>query len=210
MKAVLAAAVLALGLVPTAGAKLTDVVVLVGADGRSFVQPLDQETWSALGRLDAALPPPRAGYVLAYPMLREGVPARWGRWYPQAGVYCSGWRSGLEAGCGQVPTSVALRLPRRGMSLFYRGPTTLARLVRGNTVLPVAGNDAAAIELAFAMRPAMRPEGAPRGCTGFRAAWRGPAARRRTTGFCVSRSGGLYAGGTLFPLAPPTARALLL
>lgn len=212
VKALLATVLLAVVFVPAAGAKLGNVVVLVGADGRSFVQPLVPGMWSALGKLEPGTPTPRAGYLLAYPMLREGLPARPGRWYPQLRIYCSGWRSGIEAGCGRMPDGVARGLAgRRGVSPFYREPTTLARLTRAGVPLPVAGNYAAAIELAFAMRPAKRPAPPwrPWRCTAFRAEWRGPAERTRSTGFCISRAGGLYAGGTVFPLAPPTARAIL-
>lgn len=212
MRSLLALTTLAavvLGAAPSAGAKLGDSVVLVGADGRSFVQPLRPGMWSALGRLDA-VEPPRAGYVLAYPLLRGGLPARPGRWYPRARIYCSGWRTGVEAGCGAIGEEVARRLAGgRGVPLFYRSPKTLARLWRAGVAQPVAGNVSAALELAFAQYAWSRAAGVPPGCVPFRAVWRGPRARARPTGFCVGRAGGVYTGGRVFALPPPTARAVL-
>jgi hypothetical protein len=193
--------VLALVLVPSAQAKDVTSVLVVGPKGPAVVVPyrVVEEPLSHL-RLVAA---PAEPYLLVFPLMR-GLPARPGRWFPGAGVVCGGWRSGVEAGCASAP---ALRhrlgaIARRG--LFEGEPARLLALSRSGSPLLPYGNEATAVKLAL-LRNGIQGI-PPADCVAFTARWSEPGPPRT---FCVSRAGGLYANGRVYPLAPAAAAYLI-
>jgi hypothetical protein len=190
----------ALVALPAAQAKELTTVLVVGPRGPTLVEPY-RVVQEPLGRL-RPVAPPSGGYVLVFPMMR-GVPARPGRWFPHAGLLCSGWRSGVEAGCASAPRLGGSLGSGAATGLFRREPVRLTSLRRaGRTLLPY-GNEATAVKLALYQRGSrMSP---PAGCLTFTARWTRAGWPRS---FCVGRGGGLYAGGRVYPLAPPTARFL--
>jgi hypothetical protein len=190
----------ALVALPAAQAKELTSVLVVGPRGPTFVEPY-RVVQEPLGRL-RPVAPPRGGYVLVFPLLR-GVPARPGRWFPHAGVLCSGWRSGVEAGCASAPRLGGWLGSGVATGLFRREPVRLTSLRRGGRELPRYGNEATAVKLALYQRGSRRRP--PADCLTFTARW----TRAGWPGsFCVGRGGGLYAGGRVYPLSPPTARFL--
>jgi hypothetical protein len=193
-------ALLALVVLPAAQAKELTTVLVVGPRGPTFVEPY-RVVQEPLRRL-RPVAPPNAGYVLVFPMLR-GVPARPGRWFPQAGVLCSGWRSGVEAGCASAPGLGGWLGSGAATGLFRREPVRLTSLRRGGRTLSPYGNEATAVKLALYQRGSRaRP---PAGCVTFTARW----TRAGWPGsFCVGRGGGLYARGRVYPLPRPTAAFL--
>lgn len=199
----------ALAVAPVAVGKEGMSVVVIGPTGPPLVEPPNVfRAVVALGlRLEA---PPREPFALVYPLMRNEIPARPGRWYPRSATYCSGWRSGIEAGCTSAP---ALRgwLGAGIATGLYRGePVRLLALAReGKPLLPY-GNEATAIKLALQLGYGTR-EAAPGGCIRFTALWSRPGWPKT---FCVRRGagvaqGGLYAIGRVYRLAPAVARLLL-
>ena len=204
MKLVLAVIVVALAAASAASAKNGTSVLVVGPKGPTFVEPF-RIVVGPLARLRLALPPAEP-YVLVFPLMRGGVPMRPGRWYPRAGVLCSGWRSGVEAGCSTEPQLRGWLGSGIATGVFVREPVRLASLVRGGVALPPFGNEATAVKLALAQRSQART--APDDCVSFTARWTGPGAGRPRS-FCVSPGGGVYAGGRAYPL-PPSAAAFVI
>ncbi len=201
MKWLLVVAVVVLAFPAGAAAKRVETLVLGRPSGRSVASQLSPELWALWGRLEPR-PAPAGGYMLVYPLMERGIPARPGRWYPAAGVLCSGWRSGIEAGCGPVPLELASRLAgERVIGLFRVEPTTITRLTRRGVAQAVPGNVSVAVQRAFNQFASARPARAPSDCVMFRAAWRGPLASGRPDGFCVAPAGGVYAGGRAYPLS---------
>jgi hypothetical protein len=193
-------ALLALVALPAAQAKEGTFVLVVGPRGPTFVEPY-RVVQEPLGRLQPVAPP-RGGYVLVFPVMR-GVPARPGRWFPRAGVLCSGWRSGVEAGCASAPRLGGSFGSGVATGLFRREPVRLTSLKRGSQALPRSGNEATAVKLALYQRASRASP--PARCLAFTARW-------TQTGwpesFCVGRGGGLYARGRLYPLPAQTAAFL--
>jgi hypothetical protein len=190
-------ALLALVALPAAQAKELTSVLVVGPRGPTLVEPY-RVVQEPLGRL-RPVAPPSGGYVLVFPLMR-GVPARPGRWFPRAGVLCSGWRSGVEAGCASAPRLGGWLGSGVATGLFRREPVQLTSLRRGGRALPRYGNEATAVKLALYQRWARRSP--PADCLAFTARW-------TQTGwpgsFCVGRSGGLYVGSRVYPLPARTA-----
>jgi len=190
----------ALVALPAAQAKALTSVLVVGPRGPTFVEPY-RVVQEPLGRL-RHVAPPREGYVLVFPLMR-GVPARPGRWFPKAGVLCSGWRSGVEAGCASAPRLGGWLGSGVATGLFRREPVRLTSLRRGSRALPPYGNEATAVKLALYQRGSRASP--PAGCLAFTARWTRPG---WPGSFCVGRGGGLYASGRLYPLPPLTAAFL--
>jgi hypothetical protein len=190
----------ALVALPAAQAKELASVLVVGPRGPTFVEPY-RVVQEPLGRL-RHVAPPREGYVLVFPLMR-GVPARPGRWFPKAGVLCSGWRSGVEAGCASAPRLGGWLGSGVATGLFRREPVRLTSLRRGGRALPPYGNEATAVKMALYQRASRASP--PAGCLAFTARW----TRAGWPGsFCFGRGGGLYASGRLYPLPPLTAAFL--
>jgi len=193
-------ALLALVALPAAEAKELTSVLVVGPRGPTFVEPY-QVVQEPLGRL-RPVAPPSGGYVLVFPLVR-GVPTRPGRWFPQAGVLCSGWRSGVEAGCATAPRLGSWFGSGVATGLFRREPVRLTSLRRGGRTLSPYGTEATAVKLALYQRgPRARP---PARCVAFTARWTQAGWPKS---FCVGRGGGLYARGRVYPLPRPTAAFL--
>lgn len=193
-------ALLALVALPAAQAKELTSVLVVGPRGPTLVEPY-RVVQEPLGRL-RPVAPPRGGYVLVFPLMR-GVPARPGRWFPHAGVLCSGWRSGVEAGCASAPRLGGWLGSGAATGLFRREPVQLTSLRReGRTLLPY-GNEATAVKLAFYQRGSRASP--PAGCVTFTARWTQAGWPKS---FCVGRNGRLYASGRVYPLPPRTAAFL--
>jgi hypothetical protein len=190
----------ALVALPAAQAKELTSALVVGPRGPTLVEPY-RVVRPALGRLQPVAPP-RGGYVLVFPLLR-GVPARPGRWFPRAGVLCSGWRSGVEAGCASAPRLRGWLGSGVATGLFRREPVQLTSLRRRGRPLSPYGNEATAVKLALYQRGSRASP--PAGCLTFAARW---TQADWPTSFCVGRSGGLYAGGRLYPLPLRTAAFL--
>jgi hypothetical protein len=191
---------LALVALPAAEAKELTSVLVVGPRGPTLVEPY-RVVQEPLGRL-RPVAPPSGGYVLVFPLMR-GVPARPGRWYPRAEVLCSGWRSGVEAGCASAPRLGGWLGSGVATGLFRREPVRLTSLRRGGRTLSPYGKEATAVKLALYQRGSRaRP---PAGCVTFTARW---TQSGWPGSFCVGRGGGVYARGRLYPLALPTAAFL--
>jgi hypothetical protein len=191
---------LATALAPSAQAKDVTSVLVVGPKGPALVVPyrVVEEPLSHL-RLVAA---PAEPYVLVFPLMR-GLPARPGRWFPGAGVVCSGWRSGVEAGCAPAP-ALRRRLSAAATGLFEGEPARLLELRRGGSPLLSYGNEATAVRLALLRHGVRRTP--PPGCVAFTARW---SEQHRPRRFCVPPAGGLYANGRVYPLAPAAAAYLI-
>jgi hypothetical protein len=190
----------ALVALPAAQAKELTSVLVVGPDGPTFVEPY-RVVQEPLGRL-RPVAPPRGGYVLVFPMIR-GVPARPGRWFPRAAVLCSGWRSGVEAGCASAPRLGGWLGSGVATGLFRREPVQLTSLRRGGRALLPYGNEATAVKLALYQGGSRASP--PADCLAFTARWTRAGWPRS---FCVGRGGGLYAGRRVYPLPPRTAAFL--
>jgi hypothetical protein len=190
----------ALVALPAAQAKELTSVLVVGPRGPTLVEPY-RVVQEPLGRL-RAVAPPSGGYVLVFPLMR-GVPARPGRWFPRAGVLCSGWRSGVEAGCASAPRLGGWLGSGAATGLFRREPVRLTSLRRGDRALPRYGNEATAVKLALYQRSS--PASPPADCRTFTARWTHSG---WPGSFCVGRGGGLYAGRRVYPLPRATATFL--
>jgi hypothetical protein len=190
----------ALVALPAAHAKELTSVLVVGPRGPTFVEPY-RVVQEPLGRL-RPVAPPSGGYVLVFPIMR-GVPARPGRWFPRAGVLCSGWRTGVEAGCASAPRLGGWLGSGIATGLFRREPVQLTSLRRGGRALPRYGNEATAVKLAVYQRWSRRSP--PADCLAFTARW---SRAGWPESFCVGRSGGLYVGSRVYPLPARTAAFL--
>jgi hypothetical protein len=205
MRAVLVVLLLGLTFTSSAAAKEGRSVVVLGPNGRTLVEPFapfDKVLEEFPSRPPLELP--QGGYVWVYPLMAAGIPMRPGRWYPRSGLLCSGWRSGVEAGCVSAPRLRGWLGSGVYTGLFTGRPTVLARLRRRGTSLPPDGNVAVALELALAQPGAAGAR--PHACVEFDARWSGPRAAGEPRSFCVSAAGGAYAGGKVYPLGGPTAR----
>jgi hypothetical protein len=189
----------ALVALPAAQAKELTSVVVIGPR-ETLIEPY-RVVQKPLGRLRPGAPP-SGGYVLVFPLLR-GVPARPGRWYPRPEVICSGWRSGVEAGCASAPRLGGWLGSGAVTGLFRREPVRLTSLRRGGRALPRYGNEATAVKLALYQRWSRASP--PAGCLAFTARW---TQAGWPGSFCVGRGGGLYAGRRLYPLSLATATFL--
>jgi hypothetical protein len=193
-------ALVALAVAPAVLAKEGLSVVVLGPKGPPLVEP--PSVFRAVMELRLQLvAPPREPYVLVYPLMRNGVPARPGRWYPRSGTLCSGWRSGVEAGCATAPRLRGWLGSGIATGLYRGEPVRLLSLVREGASLLPYGNEATAVKLALQQHGL--PAAAPVGCVRFTARWSQPG---RPASFCVAPKGGLYAGDRMYPLAPATAR----
>jgi hypothetical protein len=205
MRRALLVSLIALVCAPAAAAKEGKAVVVIGPNGRALVEPFAPFT-SVLGQFDIKGAVPTGPYVLVYPLMERGIPMRPGRWYPSAGVLCSGWRTGVEAGCTKAPH---LRgwLGRGVATGVFRGePTRLTSLVRQRIQLPAYSNEATAIEMS--LNQVGRTTATPRDCVSFAGRWTGPRASMRPKSFCISSAGGIYAAGKQYPL--PRSAALFV
>jgi hypothetical protein len=192
--------IVALALPAAAQAKGGDSVLVLGPGARALVAP-----WAPV---DAAIPntgplaPPHEPYVLLYPLMRDGVPMRPGRWYPHSRVICSGWRSGIEAGCRTAPQLRTWLGSGSATGVFRVEPARILELVRNGVSLLPYGNEATAIKLALGQRA--RAAARPADCVTFRLRWSGPPGR--VTSLCISPQGGVYAAGLVYPLPATAAR----
>jgi hypothetical protein len=186
--------------VPAAASKDGTAVLVIGPNGKALVEPFAPFTYvfENFDLVAKSLAPPTAPYVLVYPVMQEGIPMRPGRRYPRAGVLCSGWRTGIEAGCTTVPKLRNWFGSGLRTGLFRGVPTQLASLTRGGTRLLRYGNQATAIEMSLNQIGRAAPT--PGGCVSFSARWTGPRASMQPTLFCVSPGGGVYADGKHYPL----------
>jgi hypothetical protein len=199
MRLALLATVVFLVAAPAADAKEGRSVLVVGPRGLTFVEPY-RIVEAPLSRLQLRAPPTE-GYVLVYPLMNGGVPMRPGRWYPRAGILCSGWRSGVEAGCTTEPQLRGWLGSGVATGVYRREPGHMTTLSRSGTQLLPYGNEATAIKLALNQRSGI---GSPPGdCVAFRARWN--AATSGPAALCVGRRGGLYARGRVYPMPVATA-----
>jgi hypothetical protein len=203
MRVVLASALVALTLAPAALAKGGDSVLVLGPSSRALVAP-----WAPV---HAAIPdggplaPPREPYVLLYPLMRNGVPMRPGRWYPRSRVVCTGWRTGVEAGCVRAQQLRPWLGRGTATGVFRVEPARILTLTRNGVSLLPYGNEATAIKLSLGQRA--KAAAAPSDCVSFAVRWSGPPGR--PTSLCVSPKGGVYAAGLVYPL-PATAALFLI
>lgn len=143
---------------------------------------------------------PSGGFVLLYPLMEKGVPARPARFFPDSGVACSSWDRTVLGACGRLADAVAIRLAR--LPVLAGEPTVLRSLIVGQRPGIVESNGAVAIELAF-NRPQLsrRAPKRPANCLALRATWTGPQASTRPTRF-RSCNAGLWSRGRLYPAGP--------
>lgn len=207
----LVVALVAVVVASAALAKGGATVVALGPKGPPLFEP--PEVFRTVMRLRLRLvAPPREPYVLVYPLMRNGVPARPGRWYPRSGTLCSGWRSGIEAGCASAPGLRGWLGSGIVTGVYVGEPVRLLSLEREGTSLLPFGKEATAVKLALQQRGVRART--PAGCVPFSGRWSEPG---RPASFCVAYQppagpayawGALYAGGRRYPLAPATARFL--
>jgi hypothetical protein len=196
---VLLVAFVAFVALPAAQAKEVTTVLVVGPRGPTFFEPYELVK-EPLGRLRPGAPP-SGGYVLVFPLMR-GIPARPGRWFPKAGVLCSGWRSGIEAGCASAPRLRGFLGSGVATGVYRREPVRLTSLRRASRTLPRYGNEAAAVKLALYQRGSRAS--LPAHCVAFTARW---TRAGWPESFCAGRRG-VYAGGRVYSLPPATAAFL--
>ena len=160
MRRALLVSLIALVCAPAAAAKEGKAVVVIGPNGRALVEPFAPFT-SVLGQFDIKGAVPTGPYVLVYPLMERGIPMRPGRWYPSAGVLCSGWRTGVEAGCTKAPHLRGWLGRGIATGLFRGAPTRLTSLARQRIQLPAYSNEATAIEMSLNQvgRAARAPNG---------------------------------------------------
>jgi hypothetical protein len=189
-----AAALLA---VPSANAKTLTKVVAVGAGGTSV--ELRGLGWESL-QTSPVDTPPSGGFVLLYPLMEKGIPARPGRFFPDSDVACFSWNRTVVGTCGRLADAVATRLA--GLPVLIGEPTVLRSVIVGQRPGIVESNGAVAIELAFNRPQLSRPAPKrPTNCLVLRATWVGAQASTRPTRF-RSCGVGLWSRGRLYPAAP--------
>lgn len=182
--------------VPAAPAKVLTKIVAVGAGGVSV--ELHGLGWAALQTTPSTAP--AGGYVLIYPLMERGIPARPGRFYPTTGTGCFSWDRSTLGTCGSIGEDFARRLA--GLPLFDGEPTILTGLTVAGRAGRVNSNGAVAIELAFARtRIAKAMAKRPANCLAIAARWTGDDAALRPRRFW-SCPAGLWAAGKLYPAAP--------
>ena len=196
----------ALVLVGVASAKEGKAVVVLGPSGRPLVEPYAPFA-QVVRNIEPASRPPAEAYVLVYPLMERGIPMRPGRWYPRSATLCSGWRTGVEAGCTTAPRLRGLLGTGVWTGVFRGEPTRLVSLRREGRPLLAYGNEAIAIEMA--LNQAGREASAPSKCAAFTGRWAGRRARARPTSFCVAANGGIYAEGKLYPLVATAAQFVI-
>lgn len=202
------AAGVALALTPAAAAKEGKAVVVIGPSRQPLVEPFApfRSTLDQFG-LSPTVRPPGTPYVLVYPLMEQGVPMRPGRWYPTEQLLCSGWRTGIEAGCIYAPRLRGLLGTGIATGLFHQPPTLLAKLTRRQTPMPAAGNEATAIEMSLNQNS--RPANQPADCVPFTAQWTGPQRTAKPRSFCIAPTGGIYLKERVYPLAAGAARFVI-
>jgi hypothetical protein len=205
MRRALLVLLVALVCVPAAAAKQITAIVVIGPSGQQHVKLL---TPLVTALQDFGVAPKRARpsgrYLLVYPLMENGIPMRPDRWYPSVGVLCSGWRTGVEAGCTSASQLRVWLAKGTATGLFEGALTHLSTLTREGTRLLPYGNEAVAIEMA--LDQVGRKATPPDHCVSFAARWTGPKASIQPTSFCVSPAGGVYADGKQYTLRHSVAK----
>ena len=191
----------ALLLVPSAGAKGIGHAIFVGADGRA----VDVGGGDMLMRAGKAAGFPRqGGYLLVYPFLRSELPVGTGRYYPATRIACfSVFRVSVSLPCYHAAPYLPAHLGRAAaLPRFTKAPTRIVHLVRNGVTQALNPTAAPTFELAFARWRVAQEATAPEACPlSYVAHWAGPEAASRPTAFCLAREG-VYAGGKLYPVRP--------
>jgi hypothetical protein len=191
----------ALLLVPSAGAKGIGHAIFVGADGRA----VDVGGGDRLMRAGkAAGLPKQGGYLLVYPLLRSELPVGTGRYYPTARIACfSVFRVSAHLPCYHAAPFLPAHLGRAAaLPRFTKAPTTIVHLLREGVTQALNPTAAPTFELAFARWRGAQEVAAPESCPlRYVAHWAGPEAATRPTAFCLAPEG-LYANGKLYPVSP--------
>ena len=191
----------ALLLVPSAGAKGIGHAIFVGADGRA----VDVGGGDMLMRAGKAAGFPRqGGYLLVYPFLRSELPVGTGRYYPATRIACfSVFRVSVSLPCYHAAPYLPAHLGRAAaLPRFTKAPTRIVHLVRNGVTQALNPTAAPTFELAFARWRVAQEATAPEACSlSYVAHWAGPEAASRPTAFCLAREG-VYAGGKLYPVRP--------
>jgi hypothetical protein len=204
-RVVATAVLVALLLVPSAGAKGIGHAIFVGSDGRA----VDVGGGDRIMRAGKAAGfPKRGGYLLVYPFLRSELPMGTGRYYPAARVACfSMIRVSRYLPCYHAASYLPAHLGRAAaLPRFTKAPTAIAHLVRNGVTQALHPTNAPTFELAFARWRSAREAMAPESCAlSYVAHWTGPDAASRPTTFCLTAEG-VYADGRVYPV-PPQAYA---
>ena len=196
-------AALALTLLPVASAKNLSTAVAVGADGQSIhLSPL---------LLDPASPAEHrrrlaGGFLLVYPLMEDGLPARPARVYGAAGVVCRSWDmlgTPRPSSCTRLETAARRRFRALRLEPFRSTPPSLRRISFVRT-LTAPNNYLAAIELAFHRWKRARAAARPQQCVQVKARWEPAGSRPRA--FCLAKSGA-WASGRLYPYPRVVCRA---
>ncbi|MFN2466711.1 MAG: hypothetical protein ABR521_01055 [Gaiellaceae bacterium] len=192
---------MALAFSPVTDAKRANVVVIVGVDGRSFQAPISLVEPSAS-------PPPaqlRGGFLLAYPLIEGGLPARPARVYAAVGALCSSWntlQTPQPRSCLRLSEKAVRRFSQVNLDRFQAAPSL--RRIAAVRALSAPDNYLTGIELAFHRWRSARFSTRPDRCVRVTALWR-PASRRPTS-FCLSKKGA-WAAGRLYPYPRAVCRA---
>jgi hypothetical protein len=202
------AALAALLVVPSAGAKGMNGVAVVGAGGRSLTLPGRDELLAELRPATTQPAVPGGGYLLVYPLLAGGLAAEPGRFYPGTGAACFSWTFATGS-CALVAPALADSLRATRLRAAVVEPTTIVRLSWNGVAEPLPSSYATTLELVLTRTASSRPARSMRYCTiRFTAAWRGPRAASRPKRLCVLATG-LYAGGRVYRLTPGLYETLL-
>ena len=191
---------LALLLVPSAGAKGIGHAIFVGSDGRA----VDVGGGDRLMRAGKAAGfPKRGGYLLVYPMLVSGLPVGTGRYYPATRVACfSMFRVSRYLPCYHAAPFLPAHLGRAAaLARFTKAPTRMAHLARDGVKQALNPIAAPTFELAFARWRNAQEATAPESCPlSYVARWAGPEAATRPAAFCLMPDG-VYANGRVYPVS---------
>ena len=163
----LAVLAIALAAIPSGQAKLLAKLVVVGGEGRAVELPV-----SLFESLPTDRPAHlRGGFLLVYPLMDDGLPARPARIYPEAGAVCGSWNTSTEpvlGRCLRLTAPAGRRFADLDLVRFRKAPPRLVRLTGPARALE-SGNYLLGLELAFNRWREARRAARPARCVRVRA-----------------------------------------
>lgn len=211
LPALVLAVVVALTVAPGAAAKELTNVIVVGAGGRSVVVAPAKSLAMAFDWLGQPAPSKQATtgpFLLVYPLMEAGLPARPGRLYVRTQMFCAEWNTSARPSASDcwgltkeqarrlaAPRLVPLQFPLPRLLALRRGSTRLKGIGATGPGSNAFGNWLIGVELAFDRGANALRTHRPADCVDVRAVWTG---RGRPDAFCVARAGA-WVDGDLYP-----------